>query len=81
MKMPPTEEELQQKANQRKRRDFDAWMNEPMTRMCLSTIPPAERPEALELLLKSAFDKGFTSGQSEILASFVEHMVAKPRRE
>jgi hypothetical protein len=71
-------EEQERKSAERRDRDFGAWMDEPMTRMCISTIPPAERPEALSLLLKAAFDRGFQAGQANMITSVVDQMLSRP---
>src|SRR5258706_15043335 len=68
-RMSQQTDEMERKAAERRQRDFDAWIGDPITRMCISTIPAAERPEALQLLLKSAFDRGFVAGQGYMVGS------------
>jgi hypothetical protein len=71
-------EDIERKTAERIKTTFDTWMDKPMTQMCLSMIPASERPEALLMLLKSAYEEGFRSGQGHMVGSLFEHMVRKP---
>lgn len=69
----PSEFEADQKSRQKD--GFDRWMDQPATRMMMSMIPPSERPEVLETLLKETFNAGFGAGTGATAGSFLEAMI------
>ena len=55
--------------------NFGKFMEAPMTKVGLSLIPPTEKaPEALEMLLRSAFDAGVASGMGGVIGSLLKAM-------
>lgn len=59
---------------------FEKWMNEPLVRMGLSTIPAGEHQDALQMILRSAFDAGHTSGQGTMAGTFLEAILVGERK-
>lgn len=66
--------ELEAKSDQKCDERFAAWMKDPLVGICISMIPPAERPESLALLLKAAFRAGFVAGGSDMMGSLLTAM-------
>ena len=63
-----------------RKRAFDAFMEQSSTRMFLSLIPPnPDQPDALRVLLQSAFEAGFSQGAVSVMISFME-TIAKEQR-
>ena len=54
---------------------FIQWLGEPTTKLLTSLIPSSENPDALKTVLRSAFDSGVGSGQSEILIELMGSMM------
>jgi len=71
---------LEARNNGKKDEAFDVWMSDPLTRMALSMIPGGEHPEALRMLLRSAFDRGFAVGAGEILGDLLGRILSKEDR-
>lgn len=67
----------ERKSDEAKKTMFAKWLDEPMVRMGLSTIPAGDRADALRLLLQSAFDAGFQAGSGNILGNFLEAMLSR----
>ena len=59
---------------------FEKWMNEPLVRMSVSTIPAGEHKDALQMILRSAFDAGHDSGQSATAGMFLEAILTGERK-
>lgn len=59
---------------------FDKWMNEPLVRMSISTIPAGEHKDALQMLLRSAFDAGHSSGQGVMAGEFLQAILMGERK-
>lgn len=59
---------------------FDKWMNEPLVRMSISTIPAGEHKDALQMVLRSAFEAGFTTGQGTMAGQFLEAIIMSDRK-
>jgi len=77
----PTEEaDARREEETRKKQDFESWLAAPLTVMCISMIPPAERPESLQLLLRAAFDRGFDSGASQSMRSIAKSVLANQKK-
>lgn len=66
-------ERMTQRASER----FEEWMNTPMVRLVISTIPPGDTPDALKTLLRSAFDAGSSCGEASVLSEIVSGIVGK----
>lgn len=59
---------------------FNAFMENPMTKLVLSLIPAAENPDAVKTLLRQAFESGINTGECVILESFLKHVIKKDDR-
>ncbi len=44
------------------KQSFEQWLDNPMVRMTMSTIPTGASPDALRMLLQAAFEAGFQTG-------------------
>lgn len=75
--MSITKQQFEQKQLDAKNQGFRKWMQEPMTRALMSTVPACEN---LEVLLQAAFESGFGSGSGATAVSFLEHMLKGPPR-
>ena len=57
----------------KKQEAFTTWLASPTTKMMLSLIPASDQhPEAVQLLLQTAFDAGHTTGAGEVAATMIE---------
>ena len=77
-----TEQEKQQNEALNKKsleEGFKRFMTVDSTKLALSLVPPGDNPDALNVLLKSAFDAGHTEGQSHILIQMLERMFNRQR--
>lgn len=50
------------RTQQKTKEHFDRWLSTPATRLMLSMIPAAEKPEVLETLLRECFNQGYAVG-------------------
>lgn len=57
-----------------KKEGFANWKDQPATRMLMSMIPQAEKPEILETLLQETFNAGYAAGAGKTAATFLEAM-------
>jgi hypothetical protein len=62
-----------------RKRAFEKWLDDPMVRLGLSLIPAGEHQDALQMLLRSAFEAGSGQGVSSVVATMVEGMIKKDR--
>jgi hypothetical protein len=60
-------------------RSFALWMGRPETKLVISLLPPAQPPEALQTLLRSAFDGGFNGGEGFAIVAIIDSMVGARR--
>lgn len=72
-----TKQQFDQQQDDHRKESFRKWMQEPMTRALLSTIPPCEN---LEVLLLAAHQHGFNAGAGATALSFLEAMLKGPRQ-
>lgn len=73
-----TKEQFEAKNDAAKKEAFRRFMQEPLTRALLSTIPPCEH---LEALLEAAFHNGWGSGSVTATIGLLEAVTSKdPRR-
>ena len=63
-----------------KERDFQQFLSRPDTKMMLSLVPPSEPPEALQTLLRAAFESGVGSGMSYVMLPLLG-AILQPRKE
>lgn len=56
---------------------FDAFLRMPTTRLIISTLPAMENPDALNVLLRAAFDTGHDAGSGSVAMSLIEAMLSK----
>jgi hypothetical protein len=59
---------------------FQRFMAKPETKLMVSMIPPAEQqPEALETLLRIAFDAGHNAGTGDVVGEMLVAMLKAPK--
>lgn len=73
-----TKEEMKDRMAADQGRSFQAWLEKSETKLLMSMIPPANTPELLPTLLRSAFDAGNSSGQGAVLGEMLTAMLSKP---
>jgi hypothetical protein len=78
MRTDQTDQVIREKSERRMNEGFANWFAKPETRLILSSVPSGG--EALEVLLRSAYNAGFGSGGADIMISVMESM-AKNNRE
>lgn len=61
-------------------RNFAAFMAAPTTKLAFSLIPGGETPEALQLLVRAAFDAGFTTGAGIVVGEMMEAVLGNELR-
>jgi hypothetical protein len=72
-------EEVRARMDSDKSSAFDRWMSEPLVRMSINMIPASEHKDALQMLLRSAFDAGHGAGQGAMAGTFLKAMMAKDK--
>jgi hypothetical protein len=72
-----TQQELEQKLKVQAERSFQAWMENPTNRLLISTIPADDHKDTLFVLLRSAFDYGYGTGQANVAMMMLEGMIRK----
>lgn len=70
-------DQFQAKLNTSKKEGFRKWMQQPMARAIISTIPPCEN---LEIILEACFDAGHVEGSAVTALSFIETIMSKGPR-
>lgn len=61
---------------------FTAWLEKPETKLMISMIPPAENPDAMQVLLRSCFDCGYGGGEGAVAMLMIEAMLKdRPGRD
>lgn len=60
---------------QAKKEGFDQFMSAPLVRLLLSQIPQGDHPENLQVLLQTAFEKGFEEGQGQLAMTLARAVV------
>jgi hypothetical protein len=61
-------------------RAFTGWLQQPLVKMTLATLPPSDNPDALRELLRAAFDAGTAAGQTGMAIEMIQAMVDSERR-
>lgn len=59
---------------------FADWLARPETKLILSTLPATGNPEALQVLLRSAFDAGCGEGTARTAAELVGVLLDAKRK-
>lgn len=55
---------------------FRAFMERPESKLLVSLIPPAETPELVQSVLKSAYEAGVNGGIGVVLLGLMKHMLS-----
>lgn len=78
--MDAIKDQEQRKAREAESRErgFNDWMRKPEIKLMLSMVPPAENPEAVATLLRSAFDAGHSGGAGNMVGDLIEIMLKSP---
>ena len=63
-----------------KNESFARFLEDPMTKLAVSMIPPADNPDVFKMLLQSAFEAGYSHGSGSVLSSFLEVMLKKDEK-
>lgn len=63
------------------KQSFEAFLDNPMVRMTMATIPPGSNPEALRMLLQSTFDAGYQTGGVVAVLDLMLEMAKKKGME
>jgi hypothetical protein len=53
---------------------FEEWLDSPLVRLTISTIPAGDNKDALKALLRSAFESGFGFGAVKVVTKIAEMM-------
>ncbi len=64
-----SQEMRQERSKTRKQQEFKRFLDDPLTRIAMSSIPDEE---GLKLLLSAAFDSGFKCGMGDIAVDLME---------
>lgn len=63
-----------------KKKGFDKWLDEPMTRALVSMIPETENKDIVRAVLQAAYNCGFDTGAGVTAVNFFETMLREPKR-
>ncbi len=72
-----TKEQREAKDNAVKKYGFDNFMREPLTGAMLSILPPSEH---IEVLLRAAYESGYTNGSAQGMMQVFEAVLPELRR-
>jgi len=70
---------ITERTREHKKDQFGRWIEQPLVRLTLATVPPGDHRDGLRVLLQDAFDSGYAAGQGMMVGSFLEHMFADKR--
>jgi hypothetical protein len=72
--------ERQQRAERESSAAFSKWLAKPESKLALSLIPAGDAsPEALQVLLRGAFDAGYAHGIGEVTGMILDGMLRSER--
>ena len=69
------EKQITDRRNSSMKEGFDRFMNNNSIRLLISMIPPSDKPDIIETLLKEAFNSGYISGEGNMLGEFLTQMM------
>ncbi len=72
--------EMNEKVEDSIKTGFDAFLAKDTTKLLLAQIPSALQPETVEVLLKSAFEAGHSTGVGMILMDMMMSVLKKDDR-
>jgi hypothetical protein len=52
---------------------FSNWLEQPTVRFMISMIPPSDRPEVLQTLLRDGFNSGVAVGGAAMASEIIQH--------
>lgn len=71
-----TRDQAEQAMKASRKAAFQRFMDQPVTRMMVSMVPPTpNNPELLETLLEATFERGFGVGTAEVSLMLIGRMV------
>lgn len=70
----------EQKIKAESDQSFDTFMRAPTTRLIISTLPPMENPDTLNVLMRASFDAGHGAGSSSIAMTLIEGMISRQEK-
>lgn len=75
-----TTETAERKAEKhaKKEESFNQFLERAETKLMLSLIPPSDNPDAVKVLLRSAFEAGSSHGGGEIVGDLIGAMLKGP---
>jgi hypothetical protein len=79
MSIETKSEELKRRDDAAKRRGFELWMENPMTKALISTLPPIENFDMFRALLQACYQTGYDMGVGTAMSQIVEAMLKGPR--
>jgi len=79
MNLQAQQNEIANKQTEQKKFGFELMMKSPSVRMIVSMIPPSENPDALETLLREAFNQGFNCGATNAVIDMLGSLLPKPK--
>lgn len=75
-----SKEELLARTEQRQKEGFEGFLNDPLAKMIIADIP-GEDTDKLRLLLKAAYQSGYTAGRVETMIDVVEAIFSKDQKQ
>lgn len=73
-------EEKQAARRRSKEEAFAKFIEEPMTKLAMAMIPPADNPDVFLMLLKATFDAGHNNGASDIVGDLLDAMTKDKKK-
>jgi hypothetical protein len=74
-------EELQRQSDLKKEQAFKEFLQQPLTCMAISMMPPGETQDALKSLLQATFNEGFRSGSGDMLRGMLGVLIPTLKRK
>lgn len=69
-----------QRAQDDRAKSFAEWLTQSETRLLMSLIPQGDNPDALQVLLQTAFNRGYHSGEGFVMIELLTKMMSdKPK--
>ncbi|HZV20969.1 MAG TPA: hypothetical protein VE986_05415 [Hyphomicrobiales bacterium] len=70
--------EIEKNGRDRAKQQFEIWLEQPLSRLCISMIPAnKEYPETLVELLRSAFCTGFDAGMAHSMIEIIAQLAKR----
>lgn len=78
--MNPTAQKMMDADNKAKNEAFDRFMANTTNRFLISMVPPSDKPEVLETVLKAAFFSGWNGGVAQATLELLKAVMTSEKK-